>query len=110
MIEKLTGKEKANDFSIDLRYRIKNNKPYTDDIPDRLHPLEPYVLVNEIIEPYSNHRAFKVEDKWLIPIATYANGCRTSYTLFDEVKKWSEIYSLDNVFVDVIANFQVINE
>jgi len=108
MIHKLTGDETAEDFTNDLRERINTNMPYEDNMPSQLLPLEPIVIVDEIILPYTNHRAVFQDGKYLIPVATYTNGCRDKYTMFPECKKWAEIYGIENIYVNVFSS--LINE
>lgn len=90
----------ADYLTTELNSRIEVNEPYPDSIGYVYLPFEPYVITETIIEPYNNHRAFKKEGKWYIPVATYVNGCRESYTLFDECKLWYNTYG--NIQVDII--------
>ena len=103
MIQELTRYETAEDFTNDLRERLQTDIPYGSNVPNIWLPNEPYVIVEEIIEPYNNYRSFVKDNKFIIPIATYVDGCRSSYTQFDEVKKWSEIYGIEAVNVGVIS-------
>ena len=114
MIEELTGNETAVDFTADLRERLTYNEPYDDNIPAQLHPLEPYVLVDAVIDGLTNYRAFNDKDgNLIIPIATYidcGNGkleCRSNRTMFDECVEFSDVYGIDAVNVAVLSTLRV---
>ena len=98
-------KDKAKQLTSDLINSIKSDTPYLDSLPSSLIPYEPYVLVDKVIKDYDNYRSFDYKGKKLIPIAKYVKGCRTSYTLFNEVKEWSLVYGIENVFVGIISDF-----
>jgi len=98
-------KNKGKQLTKELINSIKTDTPYSDDMPSTLLPYEPYVKVDKVIGDYDNYRSFKGKDgKLIIPIAKYIDGCRASYTLFNEVKEWSDIYGIKNVFVGVISD------
>lgn len=93
----------SDQLTVDLRDRLRNNTPYVYNVFELSKPFEPYVKVIEKILPYDNNRSFEKEGFVYIPIATYVNGCRKEYTLFDECEKWALMYGIDNVFIGVIS-------
>ena len=105
MIEELTGQETSQDFTYDLRERINTMTPYPDEIAEQLIPLEALVIVDEINTLFTNHRVVEKDGKFIIPIATYFEGCRTSYTLFDECVLWAGAYGVDNIYVDKLSDY-----
>jgi hypothetical protein len=85
----------------DLRDRLTDSIPYTETIK---LPLEPYVKVLSLDSNYMNYRYFYQDDFYYCPIATYVDGCRANYTMFNECLQWSKIYGIENVYVGVISN------
>ncbi len=106
MIEEFSPDLTDKELTDDLRERITTDTPYPDEIPFMALPREPYIIAEEPIEPYNNYRSFDN----IIPVGTYVNGCRANYTMFDECKKWAEIYGVENIHVGIIANLQENNE
>jgi len=69
--------------------------------------VEPYVIVDNVIDTLTNYRAVKQDNKYYIPIATYINNSRSNYTTYSELKIWAKAYGIENVYCGVFSwNFK----
>ena len=109
-IKTITKNLTAEDYTKDLRLRLKDSIPYPNNIPFILLPLEPYVKVKTLIKPYTNYRAFEVDGYWICPIATYINQHRAHYTMFYECYQWAKIYGIENIYVGEISKLRPYEE